>query len=389
MSFKMRLSPVDHIFTGRGGYPINFLLFFPGKIDPVRTRASLERAVELFTPFRSRLVASLDQGKTFEFQESSQGLGWNVQKSTALPAREDLHALTDMMKSAQGIPGESLLEVTLTHHAEGSALGVSGSHCVVDGYSYFMFLVAWSKLFRNETPVSPELDRNLLLSNAPLQDGIFDRARVFRDTGFAFCERLRPGDSSRVTWEVLDFSKAELESLYQVATSKTGVRLSLNDVLSAEIWRRFTRMHQKSGQRLSLACAFDYRRAHGNLSPFYFGNAVRGASFEADYAEVLESEPYELALRVNRAVQAIDARSVQDSLECLESLRRQEGLGAMERFQVADPDTGFLVTNLSRLPLLDLDFGTGTPTDFRILTPARHTAVVLPLRDGLRVQIAL
>jgi hypothetical protein len=46
-----------------------------------------------------------------------------------------------------------------------------------------------------------------------------------------------------------------------------------------------------------------------------------------------------------------------------------------------------LVTNISRLPVVDLGFGAGAPTGYRILTPAQRAAVILPAAHGFEVRV--
>ncbi|MFC1543111.1 hypothetical protein ACFL4K_01070, partial [Candidatus Neomarinimicrobiota bacterium] len=75
------------------------------------------------------------------------------------------------------------------------------------------------------------------------------------------------------------------------------------------------------------------------------------------------------------------------ALEVLERVRRREGLAVMEELHVLHPLRGLLVTNLSRLPVQEIVFDTGPPTDFRVLAPTPRGAVVLPAPDGVDVRV--
>jgi len=379
----MRLSPVDHVFTGAGAYPINFLFFFEGLIDEKKLRASLEKTLEYFAPAGAQLKKMADE--TLEFDPQYK-FGWNVQKTSVLPNMSDLKEMQHYFKSAQSTVGQNLLEVTLTHFAGRSALGVSLSHCVVDGYSYFMFLTSWSKIMKGLEIAKPDLERlKLVPENTPA----LNEASIFESTGFAYSQLARPDDLNDIRWEVIDYGEDELKKIYASATAKSANRLSMNDVLCADLWKKLAMQYQKSGEELTLACAFDYRRVYPKIGPLYFGNAVRGASFKMNFDALMEATDSVVAEKIGSKVRSITKEKALASLECLESLRIEKGLEAMTHFHVADPQSGFLMTNLSRLPLLDLDFGVGAPVDFRILTPARRTAVILPLsNNGLRVQIA-
>jgi hypothetical protein len=379
----MRLSPVDHVFTGQGAYPINFLFFFKEKIAAEKLKDSLEKTLALFTPAASRLV---EENKTLFFKEEVR-YGWNFQKALKSPDMSKLSEMGSLLKSSKSVVNENLLEVTLTHFDEGSSLGVSLSHCVVDGYSYFMFLGAWSKLFRGLETYKPDLDREKLVVMAKNTYSL-DEEGLFDATGFSFSPHERPGDESEVKWEVINYTEETLKKLYSEVSAQSGSRLSLNDVLCADLWKKLVLKYQKKDQELTFSCAFDYRRVLKNIGPLYFGNAVRGASFKLSYEDVVKTSIAGIAEKIGTTVRGINEEKTVDSLGTLENLRKEMGLSSMTRFHVAHPELGFLMTNLSRLPLLEIDFGAGTPVDFRILTPAKRSAVILPLSAGLRVQIA-
>ena len=387
---SMRLSPIDHIFTGRGAYPINFVFSFEKTLDAARLRAGLDRTLESFWPLKSQLVKSGPNDLSFDV--SLNGWRWNEEKSQRRTSFDDVAALAKSIPCAISEPGHNLLEISLQQNAEGTRLAVSASHCVVDGYSYFLFLTSWAKASRELPFVEPIVNRDLLRPNhlVPHKAPI-DRERVFNDCGVSFAEQKRPDDaSSAVRWTTHDFKRAEIDQLMK---SVEGIeRFSQNDVLATQIWRNF--MKEFPGETLkdvadySFGCPVDYRRLSKRVNPLYFGNAIRCASFKLGVDEFAKASHADLALRLRRAVESVDDAAVERSLECLESLRLRDGLNAMERFHVADPNNGFMVTNLSRLPLFEMDFGTGAPNDFRILTPAKRSGVILPLRDGFRSQTA-
>ena len=54
---------------------------------------------------------------------------------------------------------------------------------------------------------------------------------------------------------------------------------------------------------------------------------------------------------------------------------------------MCDPESGLLVTNLSRLPVKDINFNAGPPVKYEILTPANRGAVVLPAHDAVEVRV--
>jgi hypothetical protein len=68
-------------------------------------------------------------------------------------------------------------------------------------------------------------------------------------------------------------------------------------------------------------------------------------------------------------------------------MRLQEGLAVLEQNHVIHPRSGILITNLSRLPVQEIEFDAGPPIAFDILTPAARGAVVLPAEDGVDIRV--
>jgi hypothetical protein len=59
----------------------------------------------------------------------------------------------------------------------------------------------------------------------------------------------------------------------------------------------------------------------------------------------------------------------------------------MEEIHVMHPQDGLLVTNISGLPVQNLEFGSGTPTGFQVLSSAQRAAAILPAQDGVDVRV--
>jgi hypothetical protein len=106
-----------------------------------------------------------------------------------------------------------------------------------------------------------------------------------------------------------------------------------------------------------------------------------------EYERLAGTSLGDLAGRVRKAVGRARQEYVAGSLQTLERLRRQRGLGVMEEIHVVPPRHGLLVTNISRLPMQSLDFGAGTPTAFRALSSSQRGAAILPAEDGVEIRV--
>jgi hypothetical protein len=90
----------------------------------------------------------------------------------------------------------------------------------------------------------------------------------------------------------------------------------------------------------------------------------------------------EVALRIRRAVDAIDRDSVQRHLACLDGLRKMEGIDVFQN--VACP--GLLISNLSQLPIKSIDFGSGPPLDVYPVMAFPRLALIMKAKDGFEVR---
>jgi len=59
----------------------------------------------------------------------------------------------------------------------------------------------------------------------------------------------------------------------------------------------------------------------------------------------------------------------------------------MEEVHLRHPRHGLIVTNLTRLPLRDIDFGFAHPADFRAYAEVMGSVAILPAKEGVEVLI--
>ena len=72
------LSPIDHIFTGAGSYPIEFVFAYKEQIDAERLLNSLRQVLASFQPAKSQITN--DNGRFF-FKETEPGFSFEVVES--------------------------------------------------------------------------------------------------------------------------------------------------------------------------------------------------------------------------------------------------------------------------------------------------------------------
>lgn len=382
------LSPIDLVFTGCGAYPLEFVFAYEGRIDPGRLEESLRRTLALFPTAGSRLVPH--EGGYALLPSPA---GWTFAVGAAGESFADTKEREVFADPVETVEGAPLLRVRLTETPGGSVLGVSVSHAIVDGFSYFYLLSAWSRVFHGREVPPPHLDRALL---APPRDTGGSTVPVLApDAVHAGCglflDARRPAiPRDRLRWTRRVFPREELRARLGEAQSGCPVRLSHNDVVAAWLWREHVPSWADPAEPTAfVSCPVDVRRVVVGFPPTYFGCAVALASAAVERERLAETSLADLARVVRRAVDDVDEAGLRRSLATIDALARREGPAALERLHVVHPRAGLLVTNLSRLPVREIVFDAGPPVAHDILAPAERCAVVLPAEDGLDVRVCL
>jgi shikimate O-hydroxycinnamoyltransferase len=333
---------------------------------------------------RSRLVRITD--RAFGFQPAIDGLSFvTTESDTTFAETNDFIGFID---SVETVEGEPLTRVKLTHTSAGSVLGVSISHAVADGFSYFHFLASWSRIHQGQPILEPAHQRELLIPGVTEKESPITPDEVFTRSGLFWAGKRSTAPWEQLRWDRLEFTREELNSLVAEAQSDCDLRLTHNDALVAHLWRTYVPRWSESSHTLAHASIpFDFRRVLQNFPRTYCGCAVALAVADIDLASLTDTSLGQLAGKIRRAVDGITPTRIHDALGVLDEVRRQEGLPVLEELHVVPPRNGLLVTNLSRLPVRELVFDGESPSAFHILTPTRRGAVVLPAVDGVEVQV--
>jgi hypothetical protein len=263
------------------------------------------------------------------------------------------------------------------------------SHAVGDGFSYFYFLSAWARLFRGDTINEPFNGRDLLIPEHQTRTVNVTPSDVLSDSGIFWDERRRAIARDRIHWDRFRVCREELSELLAEAQPDVDARLSFNDVISAHLWRTYiARWNGGDGEDTTyVSCPVDFRRIFKGFPRSYFGNGVGLATRSLERGAVAEAPLGRLASIVRSGVASVDEAYMRNALSTLEAQRQQEGLAVLEKNHVMHPRSGILITNLSRLPVQDLEFDAGPPIAFEILTPAVRGAVVLPADGGVDIRV--
>jgi|WetSurSiteA1Bulk_404760.scaffolds.fasta_scaffold02391_3 hypothetical protein len=181
-------SPVDYIFIGAGCQPITFAFSYLKAIDPNILLDSLNKTLDIFPVLRSRLNRNSEN--EFEFRITEDGLTFDVtESSTSFEESRRIEQHITPVISAEGNPPT---KITLTRTPKGSVLGVSISHALVDGFSYFHFLCSWARICRGDRIIQPSFDRELFLTSISHNPKTVTPESLNKDCGLFHSSRRSP-----------------------------------------------------------------------------------------------------------------------------------------------------------------------------------------------------
>ncbi len=269
----------------------------------------------------------------------------------------------------------------------GSALGISFSHALTDGLSFYYFINHWSRVHEGQ-PVSPPLhDRSLLACTADAADGTAlnhgehpETCRGFRRlTAWQLCtlfSRFLLGQSS-VVCHVLPFTRNQVMAIKNAA-QRLGP-ISRNDALNAHLWQFCAQLNPsadtKAMRKLLIPANVRSKIDHPRAD-HYFGNAIAHVELSAQQAELASADLSSLAHQCKQRIAAIDREHLSQQMLWL---GRHEHDKAMYRIYAdIDPYAGdCMISNLSRLPLYNAQFDGARP--FRAEVPIIPIPWVLQL----------
>jgi shikimate O-hydroxycinnamoyltransferase len=380
------LSPVDYVFTGAGSQPITFAFHYGRALDPAALQKGLEQVLPAFPLLRSRLIRSWEN--SLAYQIADDGLTFEVVESDSpFGQTKDIGRYITPVRSTEGNP---LTRITVTRTPDGSVLGASISHALVDGYSYFHFLSSWARVCRGEKFLPPDVNREGIFPPAEKRGEPVTAGNLLEHCGLFLAEKRDPHPALSSSVERLTITKDELRARVDEAKKESpGAMLSENDVITAWLWKNILpRWIQTAGQpETYVTCPVDCRRILKTIPRNYFGCALCFTSARADIDALAGASIGELALRVHEAVRKVKDDYVSRSMDTLQRFRRAEGIEAMQRLHLRHPSAGLIVTNLTRMPLKDLDFGSGSPADFLIHADVSAGAALLPSENGIEAVI--
>ncbi len=360
---ELSISPVDAVFAG-GSYPIEFLLLLERGLDTRRLRASIRSLARPFWPAFGALEADKIRFEGYDearhYDEMRVGAGHDGSGTVAeLTAAFSPFVPRDM-------PGLVFFRVLRLGRAD--ALLFRMSHLVGDGYSVFFLLSTLAALSR--FAAWPLASRVIPALARP------KHRREARAVSRVASPSPAPLAASRPAGiEIVRVPRSELEHRCAASTASVGRRVSHNDLLAAMVLQLVAeRQPSRFPSSIRLSIPVDVRRRVPAYGSRFFGNGLLFHHLDLDAQRVRALAPEALALEIRGSMPNVDPASYARFLERLSS---ELDAGPSRPIHPFDPERGCLVTNISRLPIQQLDFGRGRPSRVLPLTIAANSAAVL------------
>jgi hypothetical protein len=384
---SMQLAPFDYIFTGNLSCPVTFAFSYPQRLDPKKLEHSLRSLLAYLPWLAGQLRAVSEHSFAYEVGERPV-LALSVSHSNK---SFDELADAELVPFVESRDGERLMHARLTQTPEGSVLGVSMSHALTDGFSFFLAMSMWAALARGEAVKTPPTQR-LLQAPEPLVAAAMkdlDAQKLLENCGL-FWSEPRQVPAALPNQIRIQLSAAAIADM--VADAQRGVdqKVRENDVLTAWLWRTYGAQQMSTAAdnpMMYMSCPADVRRLLGADNRSVFGLSISWATARATHRELMLSPLGQLALRVQHSVARVFASDHASRTAPFEALRRLHGVRALQSIHLRHPQRGMLVTNMSRMPLAQLDFGCGAPTTLRLISELDGMAAVMPARDGVAISV--
>ncbi|MCY1078422.1 acyltransferase [Archangium lansingense] len=360
-------SALDGLFAGPDDLPIEFAFFYERLPEAELLAEGLARTLPAFP--RLQAAVSLRDVPGVE-----------------LPS-DDKVSRAGLFDVAEPGPGRPLCRLKVSRFGAGGCLGASMSHVLGDGVSLVGFLSAWARSVRGQAPAAP------VSSELPtLPAGALDGSRSLEEelgrAGFRLGSPPPHRRREDFTWDIRRFSREEVDALVREARASQP-QVTSADVLAAFLWRLYHPPSLEGTAEPELGIIFDFRRIPGLLPASYFGTAGLPLRVPLSPQEASTLSLPEIAARIRARLQSASATEFFRYHALMEEVRRTQGQEGLDRLNASAEDHGLLINNISRFDLSLLDFGTGAPHTFDVLTPKSRMCFIVTRGDSLEAHTSL
>lgn len=371
---KVNISQVDALFAN-GIYPIEFLFYYKEGLDTKNFRNALKKLSSVFWP----IFGEYKDGRIrFETYKEDDLLEFEtVDQDFPLPPDEKERL--DVYSPFRLSETKKLFRSKIMQFKNGMLLVARMSHLAGDGYSYFYFLSALAALSQ----------RSGLPSRSSLMRLFFKphhRRTILKDFAFRGIKGEAPRQETQFTTGIAEVPRKDVNVSIRRIAEAENFRVSTNDILSAMAVKKLAGIPKKiEGESIGLTIPIDVRRRVREFGRRFFGNGIWLYRMELKREDIDKMPVEELAVQIRRSMPSVSKQTYTEYLSRLEEIISE---GDPKKFRPFDPESGYLVTNISRLPVDRLNFGTDLPGMIYPLTIERSAAAVLAKGENFILRYA-
>ncbi|NHJ49942.1 MAG: hypothetical protein FK733_19275 [Asgard group archaeon] len=375
--FKLKQLNISQVstFFANGSYPIEFLFYYPYKINNNKLRKALKKISREFWPAFGIYSNGRITKKAFLEDDC---YGFSTVDDIFNPNLEQ-DKLYKKYGSTNPETTQRLFYLKVIQFTNGTVLIPKMNHVAGDGYSYFYLLTVLAAVTKRiGIPLIPTIIK--LIFKPKVQNLIADAFHFTKipQEAISFDENMKV--------EVLEVKQSEVRNQAKLLSDSSGLRISSNDILCANIVKFIVEKRKETlPNNFKLAIPIDVRRGISELGQRFFGNGLimYNVPFIRDEVNKLSIE--DIALTIRKSFPVRNRESYETFLKKIEEWINS---GQLEKLRPYDPDNECLVTNLSRMPISKLDFGSGPPTLIEPLTRGRSGAAILAQNDKFILRFA-
>jgi NRPS condensation-like uncharacterized protein len=371
---QVKISQVDVLLSHRI-YLIEFLFYFKESLDTEKIRKALKKLAPAFWPLFGEYkdgIISFEKYDEKEFYDEE----FADQEFQIPPTEEEKwriyspYSLQDTKK---------LFRLKVTHLKNGTILVPKMKHIAGDGYSYFYFLSSLAAL--SQHTLLPTKSSVMQLFLKP-----HHRRKILKDFSFEGIEEKILKQNTQFTMGIDEVCRQDVNLLIRNAAESKNFRISTNDVLSAmAIQKLIGTQKEFAGEFIEFTVPIDVRRNIKEYGRKFFGNGIMLHKMMLKRENIQTSSTVEIAVQIRKSMPSVSKSSYLEYLIGLEKLIAE---GDAEKLRPFDPQSGCLVTNISRLPIDRLNFGSGPPDLIFPFTIEKNAAAVLAKDENFILRYA-
>ena len=360
---QLHISQVDTIFAN-GSYTIEFMLYYKNKINTQKIKSALRKLSTDFWPIFGKYESGIIHFDTYVEGDCFEEEVINEDFNFDLSYRE----FYDKFHDAVPANLKKLFFLKTIQYKNGTVLIPKMKHLAGDGYSYFYFLSVLAQISQSNTiPLKGWLIRLLARPN--------HNRTILKEFKLPDIEFTQFKIAQNVTINDEFISKSDVRKMIREIADNADQKVSTNDILSAMVVKKLIEVQKDNiGDEYVLNIPIDVRRNVKDYGQKFFGNGLMFNQIHFKTEHILKSEIGEIAIQIRQGMPEISTQSYKDYLQSLENIISKKQTDLLKPY---DPETGCLVTNLSRLPANRLNFGSGNPDLIFPLTVGKNAASVL------------